>query len=85
LSSLVIFPSWDGVLASSGAPDFHIVFVQNDLFMPEMAQAWVTGKTEPVGESVTRSRILFPAQASAQRATQGKLGQSEASPVPLLN
>jgi hypothetical protein len=49
------------LLISSGIPDFHIVFAQNDLFLTEMAQARLTGKTEPLGETVTRNEMLCPA------------------------
>jgi len=49
------------LLISIGIPDFRIVFTQNDLFLTEMAQARLTGKTEPPGETVNLNEILCPA------------------------
>jgi len=71
------------LLTSSGIPDFHIVFAQNDLFLSEMAQARATGKTEPPRQTVACEGILCPAWAAAQRAMDGKVRQSGARLIPL--
>jgi hypothetical protein len=72
------------LLTASGISDFQIVLGQNDLFLTEMAQDRLAGRTESLGETLTRSGIVCPAEASAQRAMQGKQRQRGARHIPEL-